>query len=118
MIGGGISTHPRRVLIIGSEGPQFKGKPLITRTPCYYFKVKNVTITLDEETAAWARVHAARHDMSVSRLVGEMLQREMRESRGYDEAMRRFLAKAPVDLKGSGQGYASRDELHDRPRLR
>ncbi|MCC6192961.1 MAG: hypothetical protein IT518_00710 [Burkholderiales bacterium] len=29
--------------------------------------VKNVTITLNEEIVAWARVHAARQNMSVSR---------------------------------------------------
>jgi hypothetical protein len=80
--------------------------------------MKNVTITLDEKTAAWARVYAARHNTSVSRLVGEMLQRRMHEAREYDEAMRRFLAKPPVRLKRSGKRYPTRDELHDRARLR
>jgi hypothetical protein len=80
--------------------------------------MKNVTITLDEKTATWVRVYAARHDTSVSRLIGEMLQQRMRESREYDEAMRRFLAKAPVRLKRAGARYPSRDELHDRARLR
>jgi hypothetical protein len=80
--------------------------------------MKNVTITLDEKTAAWARVYAARHNTSVSRMVGEMLQQRMRESQEYDEAMRRFLAKKPVRLKRSGARYATRDEVHDRSRLR
>jgi hypothetical protein len=80
--------------------------------------MKNVTITLDEKTAAWARVYAARHNTSVSRLVGEMLQRRMHEAREYDEAMRRFLAKPPVRLKRAGKRYPTRDELHDRARLR
>jgi plasmid stability protein len=35
--------------------------------------MKNVTITLDEEVARWARILAAEHNKSVSRLVGEML---------------------------------------------
>ena len=80
--------------------------------------MKNVTITLDERTAAWARVYAARHDTSVSKIVGEMLQRQMSELRQYDEAMRRFLGKAPVKLKRAGKRYASRDALHDRAGLR
>ena len=80
--------------------------------------MKNVTITLDEETAGWARVYAAKRDMSVSRLVGEILRERMRESHEYDEAMRCFLGKAPVRLKTGAQRYASRDSLHDRPRLR
>ena len=80
--------------------------------------MKNVTITLDEETAAWARVHAAQHNVSLSRFVGELLQRHMRESREYDEAMRRFLAEKPVKLKGTAERYLTREEAHDRSRLR
>lgn len=60
--------------------------------------MKNVTITLDDETATWARVYAAERNSSVSRLVGEMLRERMLETRAYDEAMRKFLAKAPAKL--------------------
>jgi hypothetical protein len=35
--------------------------------------MKNVTVTLDEETARWARIEAAHRDMSVSRLIRELL---------------------------------------------
>ena len=80
--------------------------------------MKNVTITLDEETAAWARVHAAQRDMSVSRMIGDMLRGRMQEVREYDNAMRRFLAKRPVKLGRAGQRYATREALHDRDRLR
>ena len=76
--------------------------------------MKNVTITLDEATAAWARVYAARHNTSVSRMVGEMLQRQMQDGRRYDEAMRRFLGRAPVQLTRPGKGCPTRDELHER----
>jgi len=80
--------------------------------------MKNVTITLDEKTAVWARVYAAKHNTSVSRLVGEMLQQRMGELHEYDQAMRRFLAKAPVKLNRTGKRYPGRSELHDRTRLR
>ncbi len=80
--------------------------------------MKNVTITLDERTAAWVRVYAAKQNSSVSRIVGEMLQERMKESRAYEEAMRRFLGKKPVRLKRSGTRYPTRDESHDRSRLR
>jgi hypothetical protein len=80
--------------------------------------MKNVTITLDEETAAWARIYAAEHNTSVSRIVGEMLQQQMRAGQEYAEAMRRFLARKPVRLRRVGRRYATRDELHDRARLR
>lgn len=80
--------------------------------------MKNVTITLDEETVAWARVHAAQRNVSLSRFVGELLQQHMRESREYEEAMRRFLAEKPLKLKGPWEPYPKRDEFYDRPRLR
>ena len=43
--------------------------------------MKNITITLDERTASWARVYAAERGKSISRLLGEILQERMREVR-------------------------------------
>jgi hypothetical protein len=79
--------------------------------------MKNVTITFDEETARWARVEAAHRDMSVSRLIGELLREHMRAQATYEEAMRRYLVRAPVKLKDAGR-YPGREELHDRAGLR
>jgi hypothetical protein len=79
--------------------------------------MKNVTITLDEETARWARVEAAHREMSVSRLVGDLLREHMRAQATYEDAMRRYLARAPSVLKETG-GYPTREELHDRAGLR
>ena len=79
--------------------------------------MKNVTITLDEEVARWARVRAAERDMSVSRLVGEMLREHMRQERGYEAAMAQYLACVPQVLSDAA-GYPRRDELHDRVGLR
>ena len=79
--------------------------------------MKNVTITLDERTAAWVRVHAARQNKSVSRIVGEMLHERMQELRDYDVSMRRYLSKRPSKLSDGGD-YPKRDELHDRAGLR
>ena len=78
--------------------------------------MKNVTITLDEETAAWARVYAAQHNTSMSRMLGEMLRQQMGKEREYEAAMLRFLGKKP--FKSSGAPYPTRDELYDRPVLR
>jgi hypothetical protein len=36
-------------------------------------RLRNVTVTLEEEVAQWARIEAARRDTSVSRLLGEIL---------------------------------------------
>ncbi len=76
--------------------------------------MKNVTITLDEEVARWARIKAAEHDTSVSRLVGEMLREKMLREKAYETSMRRFLARKPVMLRASGDRYPSREELHER----
>jgi hypothetical protein len=80
--------------------------------------MKNVTITLDEETAAWARIHAAQQNMSVSRMIGEMLQKQMEQSQRYETAMQRYLAKPPVVLKPKGNSYPTREKVHERSRLR
>jgi plasmid stability protein len=54
----------------------------------YYFSVmKNVTITLDEEVARWARIRAAEKETSVSRLVVEVLRERMFEEESYQTAM-------------------------------
>lgn len=80
--------------------------------------MKNVTITLDEKTAAWLRVQAAKSGMSVSRFVGEALRARMQMSREYEEAMCRWFAKKPVKLRESDEPYPSRESLYDRGRLR
>ncbi len=36
-------------------------------------RLRNVTVTLEEDVAQWARIEAARHDTSVSRLLGALL---------------------------------------------
>ncbi len=40
-------------------------------------QLRNVTVTLEEDVAKWARIEAARRDTSVSRLLGEMLKEKM-----------------------------------------
>ena len=79
--------------------------------------MKNVTITLDEETALWARVEAARRDVSMSALIREVLERAKAAHESYPDAMHRHRSRPPVPLKGRG-GYPSREELHDRDGLR
>ncbi len=50
-----------------------------TRTQCYIPRMKNITITLDLDTAKWVRIKAAEQNKSVSRFVGELLQQQMKE---------------------------------------
>ncbi len=76
--------------------------------------MKNVTITLDEEVARWARIRAAERNTSVSRLVGELLREEMRQDENYRLAMEQFLAQKPQALRKAGTSLPRREELHDR----
>lgn len=80
--------------------------------------MKNVTISLEEEVARWARIWAAEHETSVSRLVGEMLREKMLRESEYDAAMRRFLSRKPLPLLIPGEKLPSREELHDRKNFR
>jgi hypothetical protein len=80
--------------------------------------LKNVTVTLDQDTARWARLEAARRDTSVSRLLADLLKREMEGRDAYELARVRFLAQAPGVHRPSGQPLPIREDLHDRPGLR
>jgi len=69
-------------------------------------RLRNLTVTLEENVARWARLEAARKETSVSRLLSEILKERMLEKDGYEGAMRRALKRKPF-LKTDGQ-YLSR----------
>lgn len=77
-------------------------------------RLKNVTITLDERAARWARIKAAEADISLSRFLGGILEERMREEEEYETSMRRFLSVKPARLKASGSEYPRRDQIHER----
>jgi hypothetical protein len=79
-------------------------------------RVRNITITLDEELALWARVEAARSDTSVSRFLADILKECMMQKDNYEAAKRRALARKPF-LKPDGR-HLSRKQVHDRERPR
>ena len=76
--------------------------------------MKNITITLDDATAAQARVDAARQNVSLSRFVGDLLQKHVRESREYNEAMQRYFNNKFVIHRQPSERLPTREELHDR----
>ena len=78
--------------------------------------LRNVTVTLEETVARWARMEAARQDISVSKLLAGVLKERMRETDDYDRAMRQALARKPF-LETDGK-YLSREEVHGRARFR
>jgi hypothetical protein len=80
--------------------------------------MKNVTVTLDEEVARWARVRAAEQDISVSRMLGDLLREQMLREFRYHTEMQQYLVREPRALTHDGSGYPTRDALHDRAGLR
>ena len=80
--------------------------------------MRNVTITLDEETALWARLEAARRDVSVSSLIRQLLTDHMGGRVAYEGAKNRYLSREPSKLSKKGRPYPRREELHDRADLR
>jgi hypothetical protein len=79
---------------------------------CTGFVLKNGTVTLPEEVAHWARKKAAEENTCVSRLIGKMLEAQMRRTEDYEEAYRRWQALTPMDLDAANR--MTRDEAHAR----
>lgn len=74
--------------------------------------MKNVTITMDDKVADWARMEAARRNTSVSRLVGELVAEKMRRDDAYERAMREALE---FKSWGTSKGrYLKREEIYSR----
>ena len=75
--------------------------------------MKNITITMDEAVADWARIEAAKRNTSVSRMVGEMVAQKMRHEDAYARAMREWAADT-THFNSNGQPYPSREETYAR----
>ncbi len=73
----------------------------------------NVTIKISDETAHWARRKAAEENTSVSRLVGGMVERQMRLSDDYWQAFERWRPSRPLPALGA-TSRMSRPEAHER----
>jgi hypothetical protein len=80
--------------------------------------MRNVTVTLDERTARWARRFAALQGKSMSRVIGEILSEKMERETGYESAMRGFLERRPTVLSDPGEPCPDREERNARGRLR
>jgi len=74
-----------------------------------------MTITVSEETALWARRKAAEENTSVSKLVGRMLEEQMRKTDEYWRAYETWKKVKPI--KGfDASKRLSRAELYERRR--
>lgn len=71
--------------------------------------MKNVTVTMEDSVAEWARLEAARRNTSVSRLVGELLAEKMRRTDTYERAMHEALKFRPLPFAAP---FLTRDEIY------
>ena len=76
--------------------------------------MKNLTLTLPDETYQNLRVAAAQEGKSMSRLVGELVERRIGRSISKAEAMRRFLEGPSLDLTDEHGNAPTRDQISDR----
>jgi hypothetical protein len=74
---------------------------------------KNVTIRTSEEAILWARRQAVEKNTSVSRLVGDMLERQMRLSDEYWRAFDHWKTHRPLAEVGAAKRM-SREDVHER----
>jgi len=74
---------------------------------------KNITIKISDEVAYWARKKAAEENTSLSRLVGEMLERHMRMMDDYWRAFEHWKANRAIAERGAVE-RKTRDEAHER----
>ncbi len=86
--------------------------------------MRNVTISMDENLASWARIEAAKAGKSVSAWIADVLtaKRSGGARKGVDasgmSAMERFLAAPLVDLGYKDGKYPKREDLYERESLR
>ena len=96
--------------------------------------MKNITVSVDEETHRLARIRAAELDTSVSALVREYLRSLVSDTRGDStsklqggetepERRRRRLREVIADIRATSSGFRAadnlpREELYDRARAR
>lgn len=69
--------------------------------------MKNVTVSMDDAVAEWARLEAARRNTSVSRLLGELLAEKMQHDDAYERALQDWLHRERA-WSSDGQPYPGR----------
>ena len=76
--------------------------------------MKNVTVTMEDAVADWARLEAAKRNTSVSRMVGELLSEKMRHDDAYARAMREWQSDTTTFSSGltGDQKYPPRADTY------
>jgi hypothetical protein len=81
-------------------------------------KSTNITIKVEADLAHEAKVFAARHGTSLSRLVSEQLETLVREDQVFAAARQRALRQLKKGFDLGWEKPEGREELHDRESFR
>lgn len=84
----------------------------------YVSTARNITLTLDEETLREARILAAARGLSVSAFLRRELAGLVERQRGFDRAKASAAKRLQRGRSLSGGKLPTREELHDRAKLR
>lgn len=84
----------------------------------YVSSPRNITLALDEETLREARVLAAERGLSVSAFLRRELAGIVERQRGYSKARDAAIRRLRRGQTLGGGKLPSREELHDRAKLR
>lgn len=84
----------------------------------YVSTSRNITLALDEETLREARVLAAERGLSVSAFLRRELSGLVERQRGYSKARDAAIRRLRRGQSLGGGKLPSREELHDRAKLR
>jgi hypothetical protein len=76
-------------------------------------RLRNVTVTLEEDVAQWARIEAARQDTSVSRLLGALLKKRMSAQNGSAAEAAERLASFGKRHRLSLRGLTIKDLINE-----
>lgn len=77
-------------------------------------KKTNLTLSLETDLVREAKVLAARHGTSVSRLMSENLEELIRNDKGYESARRRAVSRLERGFDLEWTKPSSRGDLHER----
>ena len=78
----------------------------------------NITLKLDRDLLREIKILAAKQDTSISALVTMEIEKLVKGQGGYEQAMKRSMARMKKGLNLGWQKPSSRDELYDRKILR
>jgi hypothetical protein len=79
--------------------------------------MKNVTVTMNEDTLEWVRIKAARDNASISQYLGELVEQARAREGAYERSMRAALKFQPLPFPKNTR-YLSREEANTRASIR